>query len=340
MSCSRERRFAKAEAAILEGVRRQTNSADAYLRLGSFYKIVGRVYQSRLAFEKAVTLSPRDPRAYEFLANSYSGWWGLRGEGFDRKSIMAVYDRAATNLPVAAWTINRKAELCMIDDVGRADSTNQLAEADALYRALLKEDAQNYKGLLGLAEVNRLRGDYDAAEDYYRKAGRVQPDEVAPRAGIWIAMAFAGRDEEAINAMAAYYGRSQDMLGEVARVATTLMLSRRYDASANLYERVLGSLPRPEAIQKLVRVLRKAEKIKREDYAFVLRRHLAGRCGANHSSSPASCRIPTGSSGACRRLWTARRPVVSSKRRAWPWANSPQEWAPIISGMFCCRLSK
>ena len=97
------------------------------------------------------------------LAGTYSGWWGTPGEGFDRNSIMAVYDRALTNVALPAWSIYRKAETCLIDDAGRADSTNHLDEAEKYFRQLLKEDAQSYKALLGLGTVNRLRRNYSEA---------------------------------------------------------------------------------------------------------------------------------------------------------------------------------
>lgn len=262
----REHRYAKAEAAILEPARPQTNSTDALLRLGAYYKSVGRVYQSRLAFEKAIALSPGNPRAYELLADTYSGWWGIPGEGFDRKSIMAVYDRALKKIPVRSWTINQMAGVCLMNDLGQGDSTNHLDEAERYFRELLKDDPQSYKGLFGLGRVNRLRANYDDAEDYYRKALRVKSDHVEPRSGIWLSMAFAGRDEDAWNAMAEYYGPGQLMSTEALRVASLLMLSRHYDTAAKLYDRLVDSSQRPEVIQKLARVLRKTEKVKRESY--------------------------------------------------------------------------
>jgi tetratricopeptide (TPR) repeat protein len=262
----REHRYAKAEAAVVEAARGDTNSTDALIRLGAYYKIVGRVYQSRCAFEKAVALSPHDPRGYELLVDTYSGWWGVPGEGFERKSIMDVYDRALTNVPNRAWTINRKAGICLISDMGRGDSTNRLDEAEGYFRELLKEDAQSYKGLLGLGRVNRLRGNYDAAEDYYRKAARAKSDEVEPRAGLWVSMAFDGRDEEAWNAMAEYYGTGQQMMAEATRVAALLTTSRYYETAARLYDRLVESSARPEVIQKLARLLRKTEKVKHDSY--------------------------------------------------------------------------
>jgi tetratricopeptide (TPR) repeat protein len=263
----REHRFAMAEAPILQAARRDTNSADAQLRLGVYYRSVARVYQSRLAFEKAIALSPANPRAYDLLADTYTGWWGIPGQGFDRDSIMAVYDRALTNVPVRAWTINQKAALCLLNDLGQGESTNHLEEAEGYFRELLKEDAQSYKGLFGLGRVNRLRGNYDEAEDYYRKAARVKSDHPEPWAGLWLSMAFAGRDEEAWNAMTEYYGAGQAMNTEVLRVAALLMASRRYEAAARLYDRLVESAQRPEVIQKLARLLRKTEKMKRDSYA-------------------------------------------------------------------------
>jgi tetratricopeptide (TPR) repeat protein/transglutaminase-like putative cysteine protease len=262
----REHHYARAEAAIVEAVRRDTNSSDALLRLGLYYKSVGRVYQSRLAFEKVVALSPGDPRGYEMLADTYTGWWGIAGEGFDRKSIMAVYDRALGKVPVRAWTINQKAGICLMSDLGQGDSTNHLDEAEGYFRELLKEDAQSYKGLFGLGRVNRLRGNFDEAEDYYRKAARVKSDHVEPWAGVWVSMAFAGRDEEAWNAMAEYYGPGQVMNTEALRVAALLMASRHYETAARLYDRLVESATRPEIIQRLARLLRKTEKVKRDSY--------------------------------------------------------------------------
>lgn len=262
----REHRYAKAEASILEAACRDTNSTDALLRLGVYYRSVGRVYQSRVAFEKALALSPANPRAYELLGDTYSGWWGIPGEGFDRKAIRAVYDRALTNVPVRSWTLNQKAGICLMGDLGQGDSTNHLDEAEGYFRELLKEDPQSYKGLFGLGRVNRLRGNYDEAEDYYRKAARVKSDHVEPWAGIWLSMAFAGRDEEAWNAMAEYYGTGEVMSTEAVRVATLLTGSRRYEAAARLYDRMVESAPRPDVIQKLARLLRKAEKAKRDSY--------------------------------------------------------------------------
>ncbi|HVM47218.1 MAG TPA: DUF3857 domain-containing protein [Candidatus Acidoferrum sp.] len=262
----REHRYAKAEAAVVEAVGHDTNSVDGLIRLGTYYKCVGRVYQSQVAFEKALSLSPQDPRGYEMLADTYSGWWGIPGEGFDRKSIMAVYDRALTNVPVRAWTIRRQADTCLLSDQGRPDATNHLDEAERYLRELLKEDAQSYKGLVGLGHVNRLRGNYDEAEDYYRKAARVNPGPVEPRAGIWVAMAYAGRNEEAWNAIAAYYGPGQQSSTEIVRIASLLMLSRRYEAAAQWYNRLVESAARPEVMQKLARLVQKAGRLKREDY--------------------------------------------------------------------------
>jgi tetratricopeptide (TPR) repeat protein len=263
----REHHYVKAEASVVDAVRRNTNSVDALLRLGLYYKATGRVYQSRLAFEKVVALAPRDPRGYEALANAYSGYWGIPGEGFDRKSILGIYDRALTNVPGPAWAIHKKAELCLIDDRGRGDSTNRLDEAEGYFRQLLKEDAQNYQGLFGLGEVNRLRGNYDEAEDFYRKAAHAKPGRNEPLAGIWISMAYAGREEEAWNAISAYYGTGQQLVAEAARVATLLTASRHYSTAASLYDRLVESSARPEVVQKLARQLRKTEKLKRDDYA-------------------------------------------------------------------------
>ena len=66
--------------------------------------------------------------------------------------------------------------------------------------------------------MNRLRGNYDEAEDYYAKAARAQPTKVEPRAGTWISMAYAGRAEEAWNAMSAYYGPGEQMNTEAVRL--------------------------------------------------------------------------------------------------------------------------
>jgi tetratricopeptide (TPR) repeat protein/transglutaminase-like putative cysteine protease len=262
----REHRYAKAEAAVVEAARADTNSTDALLRLGTYYKIVGRVYQSQLAFQKALALSPQNPQGYQMLANTYSGWWGILGEGVDRDSIMTVYQRALTNVPVRAWTIYQQAAVCLIGELGRGDSTNRLDVAEGYFRELLKEDAQSYKGLLGLGQINRLRGNYDEAEDYYRKAARVKANQVEPRTGLWISMAYAGRDEEAWNAMAEYYGTGQQMNSEVIRVTALLMASRHYETAARLYDRLVESATRPEALQKLARLLRKTEKVKRDGY--------------------------------------------------------------------------
>lgn len=263
----REHHFAKAEADIVAAARRNTNSADAMVRLGSYYKSVGRVYQSRIAFEKAAALAPRDPRGYEMLADTWSGWWGVPGEGIDHQAMMAVYDRALTNVPVRAWSLNKKAGICLLNDLGQDDSTNHLDEAEGYFQALIKEDAQSYPGLLGLGHVNRLRCRYDEAEEFYRKAARVKPNESEPRAGIWISMAFAGRDEEAWNAMSAYYGPGEQMMAEVVRVASLLTIARKYEAGARLYERMVEAAARPEVLQKMIRLLRKAEKTRRDSYA-------------------------------------------------------------------------
>jgi len=262
----REHRYAKAEVGIVEAARRDPNSTDALLRLGVYYKTVGRVFQSRQAFEKVIALAPEDPRGYEMLAGTFSGWWGMPGEGFDRKSIMAIYDRALTNVPVRAWTIHQKASFCLISDLGQGDCTEHLDEAGGYFRELLKEDAQNYNGLFGLGQVNRLRGNYDDAEDYYAKAGRAQPHKVEPRAGTWISMAYAGRAEEAWNAMSAYYGPGEQMNTEAVRVASLLTIARRYESAAKLYDRLVESAARPEVIQKLARLMRKLEKAKRDNY--------------------------------------------------------------------------
>jgi len=262
----REHRYAKAEAYIVEAARRDPNSLDSLLRLGLYYKIVGRVFQSRQAFEKVIALAPADPRGYEMLAGTYSGWWGIAGEGFDRKSIMAIYERALTNVTVRAWSIHQKAGCCLISDRGQGDCTEHLDEAEGYFRELLKEDAQNYNGLFGLGQVNRLRGNYDEAEDYYAKAARAQPTRVEPRAGTWISMAYAGRAEEAWNAMSAYYGPGEQMNTEAVRVASLLTIARRYESAAKLYDRLIESAARPEVIQKLARLMRKLEKVKRDNY--------------------------------------------------------------------------
>jgi tetratricopeptide (TPR) repeat protein len=262
----RDHRYIRAESAVVEPARRDPKSTDAQMRLGLYYKAVGRVYQARLAFEKAIALAPHDPHGYGLLAETYSGFWGIPGEGFDRQSIMGIYDRAMTNVPARTWAVNRKAWVSLMGDRGEAESTNHIAEAEGYFRELLKEDAQSYKALAGLGTVNRLRGNYDEAEDFYRKALQVQPRQVDPRAGIWLCMAYAGHDEEACNAIAAYYGNGQQMGAEVARVATLLMLARKYEFAARLYDRVVESAPRPELIQKMSRLLRRAEKVKREDY--------------------------------------------------------------------------
>jgi tetratricopeptide (TPR) repeat protein len=153
-----------------------------------------------------------------------------------------------------------------VDDQGRSNSTNRLDEAEGYFRELLKEDAQSYKGLLGLGQVNRLRGNYDEAEDYYRKAARAKSDQVEPRAGVWVSMAYAGRDEEAWNAMTEYYGAGQQMNAEAVRIAGLLTTSRHYETAARLYDRMVESSARPEVIQKLARLLRKTEKVKRDSY--------------------------------------------------------------------------
>lgn len=297
----REHRYTKAEAAVVEAARQHTNSVDALLRLGIYYKSVGRVFRSQQAFEKVIELSPNDPRGYEKLADTYSGPWGFPGEGFDRHAIMGVYDRALTNVPVPAWVINKKAEVCLIDDCGRPDATNRLDEAEGYYRQLLKDDPENYGGLFGLGRVNRLRGNYDKAEDYFRKAARAKSDEVGPRAGIWFSMAFAGRDEEACNAIASYYGTGPQMNAEVARVATLLTLSRHYAAAANLYNRIVESAARPEVIEKLVRLVRKMEKVKRDDYASFyddstpegLAQTLLVACSMNDTNKLLRCLAPS-----------------------------------------------
>jgi tetratricopeptide (TPR) repeat protein/transglutaminase-like putative cysteine protease len=263
---TREHRFAQAEASVVDAMKKDTNSVDALVRLGSYYKSVGRVYQSQQAFGRAVALAPKSPRGYELLSDTYSGYWGIPGEGFDRKSIMDIYGRALTNVPVRAWTLNKQAEICLIDDCGRGDSTNRLDEADGYFRQLVKDDAQNYTGLFGLGEVARIRGNYDEAEDYYRKAAHAKPNQIEPRAGIWVSMAYAGRDEEAFNAMSACYGSGQQLSAETLRVAQLLTLSRHYAEAAGLYGRLMDSAARPDVLQKLVRLLRKMDKNKRDDY--------------------------------------------------------------------------
>jgi tetratricopeptide (TPR) repeat protein len=207
-----------------------------------------------------------EPLPYSMLADTFSGWWGIPGEGFDRKSIMAVYDRALSNVTDRAWSIYRKAECCLISDAGKGESTNHLDDAEKYFRELLKEDTQSYKGLLGLGQVNRLHGNYDDSEDYYRKAARVKPGEVEPRAGIWISLAYAGRAEESWNAMTEYYGAGQQMNTEAVRVASMLTTSRHYEAAARLYDRLVETAARPEIIQKLARLLRKTEKVKHDSY--------------------------------------------------------------------------
>src|SRR5581483_10446960 len=106
-------------------------------------------YQSRTAFEKAIALSPQDPRGYERLADTYTGFWGIPGEGYDRASILAVYDRALTNVPVRPWILQREALACLINDYGRGDSTNHLEEAEKFFREILKADPESYQGLFG-----------------------------------------------------------------------------------------------------------------------------------------------------------------------------------------------
>src|SRR5690348_10457790 len=81
-----------------------------------------------------------------------------------------------------------------------AHRTGKLAQAENLYRQVLRADAANFPALHMLGFLKAQQGRYDEAISLLNKAVRQNPRDIAARAHFAHALMAAGRLDEALSA--------------------------------------------------------------------------------------------------------------------------------------------
>ena len=185
------------KAAPPSAAKPEPRAADALagmMKDGMAARVAGRFAEAEGLFRKVVDLRPDSVEALTNLALAL-GYQGRSAEGLPVAARAARFEPANTDVMIAqarlsAWSGDTASARALLDRVLAAAPNNPEAQgfaarvayyqqrfddAEAGFRAVLAAEPENIEALVGLGDVQAVRGDGEAAETY-RRALEIRPD--------------------------------------------------------------------------------------------------------------------------------------------------------------------
>jgi tetratricopeptide (TPR) repeat protein len=137
---------------------------------------------------------------------------------------------------------------------------NELDELDKaleFHQRALDEDPRNYKVLVNMGIVYRLKGDYDQASQYYRRALQLAPDYAELHASMGALCLFQDQYESAIEHLERAVELDDSLAVAHSNLAVAYASVGRFDeAEAELKKAVIRGYHQPKVIQERIDQLR------------------------------------------------------------------------------------
>ncbi|NOZ38105.1 MAG: tetratricopeptide repeat protein [Gammaproteobacteria bacterium] len=271
------------EAKNLLGKICKSNKRDveAWLLLASTHGQLGDMQGVTKACQQILSLQPDHPRALSLLGNAQAS----QGQ---HKAAIANYEKALAlkpgdiailnNLGNALYITNRLDEAAetLIQVVRRqpdyADAHNNLGN---IYKALNKNNEaihhfqqaltlkpDLFETLLNLGNILSDRiGHPEAAENYFRKALALKPDDIQAHSGVINMLRFQGRLDESMEAVNTALRFNPDHLGSLARIADLYEQQGEHDKAYTHIRMLLekNDAPLPLLIEVMLRICKKVD---------------------------------------------------------------------------------
>jgi tetratricopeptide (TPR) repeat protein len=206
-----------------EGTRRQSGAGEAYLRLGEVYRKLGAWDRSLDALKEAQRLEPENAQVWDSLAMTYlERKLFSDAEQASRTAIRLQPGRAEyyLRLSSALRQMNRLTDaqeaaetaLKLSPDLPEAltergtiltlaaRSQEDLQKAEGLFRKAVQRlagDAQSYAPTIQLGQLLLSQRRYHTAEEQFRRALQIRPDDIAAGFALSRTLQLMGRKQEA-----------------------------------------------------------------------------------------------------------------------------------------------
>ncbi len=228
-----QRRYAEAQAVLQRAVAEHGNLDIAWSNLGWAYRGQRNYAEGLKAIRRAIQLNPQSFRHHVSLGNFYRAFREL-------EAAIASYRRALELKPNSVSALNNLGSVLLLNK-------SYDEAADAFTRSLRIEETANARGNLGTAHF--YRQDYVRAEENYRRALELEPNDSVHYQNLIDALVKQGKNDEvrAWSAKAAVLAqRHVDEMPQNAEVRVRLGM---FCARAGEVERALEAAARAEALQ-------------------------------------------------------------------------------------------
>lgn len=234
-------RLREARALLDRWIAASPKDAQLHTRLAQLFHMSTRLTWARREYRKAVELDPDLVPAYAGLAETWGGYGGSYGQGFDREKAEAVLREAA-----AKAKDKRKARLELLRVLQLSDNGSELGDgphlkrAETLCREMVKDDPKDTLALMHLGDCLMGQNKVDDAEAAYAQAFDINNQSIGAIMGRWTCAAYRGNIDEAIDMIQSLLPSAEGQLGQIDRLIMILMGKRKYKEVADLIERKLS----------------------------------------------------------------------------------------------------
>lgn len=108
---------------------------------------------------------------------------------------------------------------------------------------VLRIDQKHYTAMLRAGWLAYLKGDFSAAENYYRKVVSLAPDAIEPRQGLMLPLVAAGKWSEAESTARQILKTDQNNYTANSKLAYTLFQQGKYGYAKMIYQQLLDWYP-------------------------------------------------------------------------------------------------
>jgi tetratricopeptide (TPR) repeat protein len=232
------------------GVALKPNHPDVFLGMGSVYERLGRFDDALTAYKKAVELNESDYRGYLGMSAAY------RKQGLYKEAVKAAKAGVDVTPDIGTVYLTVGEAYLAMKDYGAADTQYRLA-----YQ--FSNETEALEAYLGLGQTNYIRGDYNAAKDWYQQAISQRKDDPRGYLGLGAALRATEKPDQAINAFktAQVYETNVGQGNALIELARMYVLQRQGEeavAAAQQYLDQMGWKSEQAAFASVLRALGEA----------------------------------------------------------------------------------